>query len=56
MYPARHYKPAHYEQIAKNKAEIEATFVMLENMLDLVNQLTRRIKVLDNHHGKLNCG
>ena len=46
----------HYEQIAKNKAEIEATFAMLGNMLDLVNQLAGRIEVLENHHGKLNCG
>ena len=46
----------HYEQIAKNKAEVEATVAMLGNMLDLVNQLAGRIEILENYHGKLNCG
>jgi hypothetical protein len=25
-------------------------------MLDLVNQMAEMIQILENHHGKLNCG
>ena len=39
--------------IAKNKEEMEATVAMLGSMLDLVNQMAERIRILENHHGKL---
>ena len=43
-----------YELIAKNKEEIEMNFAMIGNSDDEVKLLEERIKVLENHHGKIN--
>ena len=42
------------EQISQNKAEIEMNFAMIGNSDDEVKLLEERIKVLENHHGKIN--
>ena len=43
------------EKISQNKAEIEMNFGLIGNTEDEVNELEERIKVLEDHHGKLNC-
>ena len=43
------------EKISQNKAEIEMNFGLIGTTEDEVNELEERIKVLENHHGKLNC-
>ena len=43
------------EKISQNNAEIEMNFAMIGNTDDEVKVLEERIKVLEDHHGKLNC-
>ena len=43
------------EKISQNKAEIEMNFGLIGTTEDEVNELEERIKVLEDHHGKLNC-